>query len=97
MDNSKPEPRKRKTLTLHKLNPVTESFKRPDHNDFYTSPELKAKSFSGLRKNELSMEYEFWIEGEIRERVSFTEIRNDNMAMSKAHDRIFKLKKEGQE
>lgn len=42
-----------------------EEFKRPDHPDFMTSQELKAKTFSGVRNNTLSDSRELWLNGEM--------------------------------
>ncbi len=47
----------------------TESFKRPNHPDFMTSSELKKMEWTGVRQNEITREWEFWIVGEIKERV----------------------------
>lgn len=41
-----------------------EDFKRPNHNDFKDSAELRKESFSGIRHNSLSDYMEFWVDGE---------------------------------
>ena len=43
----------------------TENFKRPDHPDFKDFYELKKMSFSGIRRNSISHEWEIWVEGKI--------------------------------
>ena len=42
-----------------------EDFKRPNHPDFMTSGELRAKKFNGIRSNSLTEDIECWIEGEV--------------------------------
>ncbi len=42
-----------------------EDFKRPNHNDFKTSSELRKDKFNGIRHNSITDDLEFWIEGEI--------------------------------
>ena len=44
----------------------TENFKRPNHNDFKDSAELKKEKFSGVRHNNLSREWEIWTLGDLR-------------------------------
>ena len=43
-----------------------EDFKRPDHNDFATSSELKERRFTGIRMNSITHEQELWVEGHIQ-------------------------------
>lgn len=43
-----------------------EEFKRPDHTDFMTSSELRAKEFSGVRLNSITQNQELWIRGIIK-------------------------------
>ena len=50
----------------------TESFNRPNHPDFMDSSELRRMEWTGVRQNEISREWEFWIVGEIKERVHET-------------------------
>lgn len=52
-----------------------EDFKRPDHNDFRTSTELKKEQFSGVRHNSLNDYMEFWIDGEVKFDMSVAEFR----------------------
>lgn len=47
-------------------------YKRPDHNDFCSSYELKQKQFSGTRNNVLSGYLEIWVLGEKRAEVIAT-------------------------
>ncbi len=44
----------------------TPDFKRPNHNDFRDSLELRKENFSGVRRNSLTREWEIWILGEIK-------------------------------
>ena len=50
----------------------SEGFQRPNHPDFMDSSELKRMEWTGVRQNEISREWEFWIVGEIKERVHET-------------------------
>lgn len=42
-----------------------EDFKRPNHNDFLTSSELKAKRYNGIRFNSVTSDLECWIDGNV--------------------------------
>lgn len=64
-------------------------FKRPNHPDFKTSSELKQAKFTGLRENNMALEYEFWVLGEIRKTVKFIDAQKDPMALQKAHMEVF--------
>ncbi len=80
-----------------KLNPILHNLaasisgemKRSNHPDFATTTELKAKEWSGLRHNSLSMEYEFWVVGEIKARVSDMTVASEPFALEKAHSLLF--------
>jgi hypothetical protein len=52
-------------------NQRTEHFKRPDHPDFMDATELKKTKFSGLRANQVGLQTEIWVLGEIVVAVSF--------------------------
>lgn len=67
----------------------SEEFKRPNHPDFMTSSELKKAEWSGVRQNELSREWEFWIVGEIVRRVHEDVVIKDPHALTRAHMEIF--------
>jgi hypothetical protein len=54
-------------------NRETESFKRPDHPDFMDASELAVTKFTGLRCNQLGLQTEIWVLGEMRASVSFIE------------------------
>lgn len=81
----------------HKLNSIiasvnygkTEGFNRPNHPDFLTTSELKSSGFTGLRKHEMARDWEFWIIGEIKKRVTFTELINNPKALEDAHIELF--------
>lgn len=45
-----------------------EDFIRPEHPDFKDFYELQKARWSGIRKNEISQEVEFWVLGEIKAR-----------------------------
>jgi hypothetical protein len=81
---------KKKTI-IFDPNAKTESFKRPNHPDFMTSSELKKIEFSGVRKNEHVLEWEFWILGEVRKTVHFTEVAKDQYALTRAHVELFQM------
>lgn len=65
------------------------TFKRPSHPDFKTSSELKQMKFSGVRENNMALEYEFWVLGEIRKTVKYITARKDPLALQKAHMEVF--------
>lgn len=73
---------------------MNEDFKRPDHNDFLTSSELKAKEFTGVRHNSLLSLHEFWILGEIVKTVTDATVARDPEALTKAHLEVFALTKD---
>ncbi len=52
-----------------------EEFKRPNHNDFLTTQELKASEFSGIRINSITQTREIWVLGEIKASMPEHEIR----------------------
>ena len=68
-------------------------FKRPDHPDFMLSSELKAAEFTGVRQNEISREWEFWIVGEIKARVPETEATPQKL--HDTHLELFAMRNEG--
>ena len=80
-----------------KLNPiltnlrssVTEELKRSDHPDFATSAELKAREWSGVRKNSLIDTYEFWVVGEVRKTVPAADVAKDFMLLERTHIELF--------
>lgn len=82
-----------------KLNPILQnlkdvregSFKRPGHPDFMTGDELKKSSFSGMRDNQLAMQYEIWVVGEMVKTVSHAAVRADPFALTKAMMEYFKV------
>jgi len=84
-------------MSKAKLNPIlfnlsksiTEDVKRPDHPDFLTSSELKAKEWSGVRLNSLIDTFEFWVAGEVRKTIAAELVRADYMLLEKAHVELF--------
>lgn len=65
-----------------------EEFKRPDHNDFRTTSELKSLEFSGVRNNSITNEWEIWILGEIKGRGA---LKKDTTEFTKAYAIIFAM------
>lgn len=85
----------------HKLNTImrtlggkTEHFKRPNHPDFLTTEELKKIEFSGVRQNEITREWEFWLVGEIKAVLSEAAVQADNSLLAKTHVEIFHMRDE---
>jgi hypothetical protein len=72
-----------------KHNAKTEKFKRPDHPDFKTTEEHKKANFSGVRKNDMTLQYEFWILGEIVKTVHFLTAKQDKDALKNTHLEVF--------
>ena len=70
----------------------TESFNRPNHTDFMDSAELKKQQFTGVRQNEISREWEFWILGEIKTRIPEAEAFPERL--KQAHLDLFQLRGE---
>jgi hypothetical protein len=69
----------------------TESFKRPNHPDFMDANELKKIEFTGIRQNNLGLQWEFWILGSIEKTVTFQAVALDPLALTKAHMEIFHM------
>lgn len=69
----------------------TESFKRPNHSDFWDTSECKKNKLTGIRKNDMVLQWEFWILGNIEKTVSFQEVANDPQALNKAHCELFAM------
>ena len=63
------------------------TFKRPDHPDFHTSSELQKNQFSGVRKNDLTREWEIWTVGDLR---AHGPLENQE-AFMKAYQEVFAL------
>lgn len=88
----------KKTYTP-KLNPIlynlaqsrTKGDKRSDHPDFATTSELKAKEWSGVRKNSITDTYEFWVAGEIKKQIAAAVVAADYMTLERAHVELFGL------
>lgn len=72
----------------------TEHFKRPDHPDFMDANELKKRQWSGIRKNQMSLQWEFWILGKIEKEVSFQQTHDDPDALKKTHIELFQMSPE---
>ena len=67
--------------------------KRPDHNDFRTTYELKGVKFSGMRDNTLAGQYEIWVAGEILGTVSHEAASSDPLALTKKYADVFAISK----
>lgn len=69
----------------------TEHFRRPDHPDFMSSIELRKKKWSGIRKNEMGLTWEFWILGKIEKEVSFQSAATNPNILREAHIELFQM------
>lgn len=82
---------------MHKLNrrvpkkQRTPEFKRPTHNDFKDSSELKAEKFTGVRKNSLNGEIEIWTEGDLRASISELQLKVNPYAYAEKYAEVFAL------
>lgn len=65
-------------------------FNRPNHDDFRTTEELKKAQFTGVRQNEISRNWEFWILGEIKKAIHESEAYPEVLAA--AHLELFQLR-----
>lgn len=81
---------KHNNIIKHVSNWESGEFKRPDHPDFQTSSELKKAEWTGVRQNEISREWEFWIVGEIKKRIPEAEAFPD--VLTAAHIELFGLR-----
>ena len=68
-------------------------YKRPNHDDFRTTTELKAAQFSGMRANTITSTYELWVVGVVEREVSFLAVAADPLALTKAHAEFFGIMK----
>ena len=81
----------KKITPIIQHNAKTESFKRPNHPDFHTTEEHRKNEFTGIRKNDLVLQYEFWILGKIEKTVSFEEVAKNKFALEQAHIELFHM------
>lgn len=82
---------KKTTIVFDTTAPSGEQ-RRPDHTDFMTTAELKKIEFTGMRQNNMALQWEFWILGEMRKSVSFATVASDKFALTKAHRELFHMK-----
>jgi hypothetical protein len=68
-----------------------EDFKRPNHNDFATSEELKSRNFTGIRHNSITNEQELWVEGHIKLAMNVELLRRDPQSWHRKYEEIFSL------
>ncbi len=68
-----------------------EDFKRPAHNDFATSAELKERRFTGIRHNSITDEQELWVEGHLRLAVSMQMMAVNPSLWDQKYEEIFAL------
>ena len=68
----------------------SENFKRPNHPDFMTSSELAKAEWTGVRQNEISREWEFWIVGEIKARIPEADATPEKLTQT--HVELFGLR-----
>lgn len=81
----------KRTIPIIVHNNPTGSERRPDHYDFMTSSELKRAEFSGMRQNQLAMQWELWLVGEIKGTVSFEAAAKDHLAVTRMHAEVFHM------
>ena len=72
-------------------NALTEEYKRSSHDDFATSSELKARSFSGWRHNSIAGIMELWVLGEVRRNITPEMYRLDPQVMEKVYAEVFAI------
>jgi hypothetical protein len=70
----------------------TETFKRPNHPDFWDSSECKKNRFTGVRKNDMALQWEFWILGNMEKTVTYNEVALNPKALANAHVELFKMR-----
>lgn len=63
--------------------------KRPDHEDFCTTLELKRKEFSGIRTNTLTSRIELWVLGTVEKEISQAQLLINPNAVEEAMSEIF--------
>lgn len=68
-------------------NLITEQYKRPDHNDFRSSEELKKLQFTGVRRNSITEEWEIWLLGDRKAYGSVSDVD----AFAAAYREVFAL------
>lgn len=72
-------------------NAKTEGFKRPNHNDFCTSTELRDRKFAGWRANQISNLMELWIEGRVVATCPARKLEEDPAILEKIQAEYFGL------
>lgn len=81
--------RKKSPVVIFDRRSPTGKEKRPDHPDFRTTEEHKKAKLTGVRKNEMALQWEFWILGNIERTVSFDAVMKDKNALTKVHAELF--------
>lgn len=81
----------RKVTPLVKANAKTESFKRPNHPDFWDSSECKKNKFTGIRQNNIALQWEFWILGNLERTAAFADVAKDKFLLTKIHVELFQM------
>lgn len=66
-------------------------FKRPNHEDFMDSSELRKAKFSGVRHNAIGNCMEIWILGEVTDSLSDLEMKINPRAFEKMYADRFNL------
>lgn len=68
-----------------------EDFKRPNHNDFATAKELQERKFSGYRVNSITEDFEIWVLGFLKRKISKIELTQNPKAINEAFEQVFAL------
>lgn len=68
---------------------ITEELRRPDHNDYATSAELKERQYSGLRYNTIMEVVEIWLLGSVAKSLPAPGCEPDPQALSDAYEEVF--------
>lgn len=68
-----------------------EDFRRPNHNDFATASELQERKFSGYRVNSITEDFEIWVMGYLKRKVSKVELTQNPKAINEAFEQVFAL------
>lgn len=85
---------KHNNIIKHVSNWESGEFKRPNHPDFMTSSELSKIEFTGVRQNEITRTWEFWVGGKVA--ASLAEEHATPQALRQLHVDLFQLRDHSQ-